>query len=650
MDRITRKVHLDFHTSPDIPDIGKLFDKQQFQESLQKGKVQSIALFAKCHNGYCFYPTKVGKMHPRLDFDLLGSQIEACHEIGVKAPIYIPIGWSDLDSNEHPDWCVVGMDGKRHFMTCTEENKHLPRPETHWSLLCPTGDYLTLVEQLTEEVCQRYNPVDGLFFDICFFELCVCPRCKQGMLEKGLNPSNKDDVQTYFNLVRYNMMERLSGIVKKYNPNATVFYNGSCTSTSSPTYLPYQSMFEMEVLPTLRGDFDSPNLYARKLEKYGKDIYGMTARFPEGWGQFGGQKDKECLKFEVASCLSLGVGVIVGDHCHPSGLMDSATYENIGYAYDYMQKYEDLCLDTKRVCDVGVVWSADHWTVNFAVNSFLEAQHIDFKIVFDQSDLQGVKLLTLPQDAIIDDNLAKAIEMYVENGGAVLASGNALQGKLNLGIEYVDQERLDMDYIVSDVDIGLGNSPLVMQIPAYATDGSKAGYTAHVDVYKQYFKRTYEHFSGHKNTPYCTKKSNIVGLWEKDNVVFFAHDVFGIYKKNGSHYLRNYIMYWLNKLYPTRIVETNLSTVGRVRLRKKEQSRYYTLHLLYAVMSKWDNCFSLDDYPTMYNTEVILDIPEKITKATFAQTGEQLKIEKVGNKTKVTVPKWSMHALVLLEW
>ena len=36
--------------------------------------------------------------HPHLDFDLLGAQIEASHEIGVKAPIYFTVGWSVNDA------------------------------------------------------------------------------------------------------------------------------------------------------------------------------------------------------------------------------------------------------------------------------------------------------------------------------------------------------------------------------------------------------------------------------------------------------------------------------------------------------------------------------------------------------------------------
>jgi hypothetical protein len=43
----TRQVHLDFHTSEEITDIGKLFSKTQFQEALRVGHVEHVNIFAK---------------------------------------------------------------------------------------------------------------------------------------------------------------------------------------------------------------------------------------------------------------------------------------------------------------------------------------------------------------------------------------------------------------------------------------------------------------------------------------------------------------------------------------------------------------------------------------------------------------------------
>ena len=99
-----RQVHLDFHTSPHIPGVGSRFDKAQFQAALKEGNVNSITVFAKCHHGYCYYPTRVGTQHPTMQpgFDLTGAMIEAAHEIGVAAPVYITAGWSALDAQRHP--------------------------------------------------------------------------------------------------------------------------------------------------------------------------------------------------------------------------------------------------------------------------------------------------------------------------------------------------------------------------------------------------------------------------------------------------------------------------------------------------------------------------------------------------------------------
>ena len=106
-----RQIHLDFHTSEHIPDIGVRFSKAQFQQALKTARVNAINVFAKGHHSWSYYPTRVGRMHPNLNFDLLGAQIEACHEIGVKAPIYFTIGWSANDVIDHPEWCARNRDG-----------------------------------------------------------------------------------------------------------------------------------------------------------------------------------------------------------------------------------------------------------------------------------------------------------------------------------------------------------------------------------------------------------------------------------------------------------------------------------------------------------------------------------------------------------
>lgn len=105
-----RQIHLDFHTSPVITDVGSDFDVDDFVNTLKEAHVNSINIFAKCHHGMCYYPTKVGKMHPALSFDLLGTMIEHLHKENIKCPVYFPLGWEE-DTAEHTEWLEIGKDG-----------------------------------------------------------------------------------------------------------------------------------------------------------------------------------------------------------------------------------------------------------------------------------------------------------------------------------------------------------------------------------------------------------------------------------------------------------------------------------------------------------------------------------------------------------
>ena len=107
-----RQVHLDFHTSPAIPGIGKAFDKKLWQERLQTAHVDSITCFSCCHHGWSYHPTKVGAIHPGLNFNLLRAQIDACHEIGVNVPIYLTAGVNNRVAELEPGWREVSPEGQ----------------------------------------------------------------------------------------------------------------------------------------------------------------------------------------------------------------------------------------------------------------------------------------------------------------------------------------------------------------------------------------------------------------------------------------------------------------------------------------------------------------------------------------------------------
>ena len=185
----TRQVHLDFHTSEHIAGIGEKFDKAQWQAALREGHVNQINLFAKCHHSWSYYPTKVGRTHPNLKFDLLGAQIAACHEIGVVCPIYFTVGWSATDAETHPEWCVRDKKGAIANDWGAKKPTDL-KPNFQWKPLCSaaSGSYHAHILKQIEEICESY-PVDGFWFDI--YERasrgCFCASCRERMKGEGIN-------------------------------------------------------------------------------------------------------------------------------------------------------------------------------------------------------------------------------------------------------------------------------------------------------------------------------------------------------------------------------------------------------------------------------------------------------------------------------
>src|SRR5256885_7788185 len=102
----TRQIHLDFHTSPFIRDVGVDFDADEFAKTMAAANVNSVTVFAKCHHGHLYYNTKHPARHPGLkkNIDLLGQQAEALHREGIRAPIYFSVQCDEYAADTHPDW------------------------------------------------------------------------------------------------------------------------------------------------------------------------------------------------------------------------------------------------------------------------------------------------------------------------------------------------------------------------------------------------------------------------------------------------------------------------------------------------------------------------------------------------------------------
>ena len=651
----SRQVHLDFHTSPLIPGVGSQFNKEQFQAALKEGNLNSITVFAKCHHGYCYYPTSVGTIHPTMDpnFDLTGAMVEAAHEIGVAAPIYITAGWCALDSAQHPEWRMIQKDGTPLDMHVdANASPDDPRPDCSWWDLCMTGDYAQHIYDLTQEVVDRYPVVDGLFYDIVFRDrACYCPNCIKGMKELGMDPENEADAEAYYRMKHLEFMKKCSDILHEKHPEATIFFNGGA-DIYRPEYHTSHSHIEMEDLPTAWGGYNKMPPRASFMSRYDMEYLGMTGKFHTTWGEFGGYKNPDALKYEVLLMAMYGAKCSIGDQMPPHGVMDMETYKLIGHAYRALEKVEPWVYPAQATSDLGV-YLCGRKVVDEGLHAMLLESHIDFEIAMPGDDLSRFNALILPDGVELTDEEAARIQAFADNGGAVLLTG--LSGvkngafQIDVGAKYVGEPKYRQDYLCAGKEIKLpfGNAPFLCYQGAQTielTDGE-----AIAALYAPYFDRTYAHYCSHMNTPYQPDAASTPAAVRKGKVVYFAHPLCSMYKNDGAQLFREMLIRALQLVYTPKY-SVQLMSAGRTRLTQQPEKNRYVFHAAYGSPIQRGRTSIIEDLPPVYQVPVTVRVPETVKRVTLVPEGKEIPFEQKNGEVSFTIPCISCHQAIEIQY
>ncbi len=420
----TRQVHLDFHTSEVIEGIGDNFFKKQFQEALQTGHVNSINIFAKGHHGWTYYPSKVGEKHPQLDIDLLGAQIEACHEIGVTAQAYVTVGWSAKDAREHPEW-IIWENKNQAPLTIEMRKEEAPDAPFGWGwdLLSPEGAYKQHILDLTEELCLNYD-LDGFWYDIIpVWDINYNPMAVADMRQKGIDVDNFQQVRDYHAAKMNQFMSEIRALIEKHKPNATLFFNWSTHTYTMETYkyrfFDHNTKNDLEDLPTTWEGYDKFPLRAKYFSNIGKPVVAMSGKFHKSWGEFGGFKSKEAIWYEAAAMVSFGASANFGDQLHPSGEMEMATYENIGYAYEKVEKIESYGVGALHKSSLGL-WLSDSIEQNSGASKMLLEEQVNFVIANNLEDWSDLKTVLIPGACEFSGEDKVKLDNFLASGGKMI--------------------------------------------------------------------------------------------------------------------------------------------------------------------------------------------------------------------------------------
>ena len=553
-----RQVHLDFHTSPFIPDVGVDFDAAAFARTLKEAHVNSVTVFAKCHHGMCYYPTKTGTMHPALrGRDLLGEQIEALHREGLRCPIYTTVAWEEDVAQKHPEWRQMREDGT--FARIGNPDFSKPPQPGGWrfnNYLHP--DYQDYLEAHVREILGNYD-VDGLFFDILFFDgrSCWSDASVKFREEHGLLQPGKETQSRFESLAQTAFTDRFTPLVQGLVPAATVFYNSpnpifADSRAGVRSRHARQTHWELESLPSgFWGYHHFPRL-ARAFGGWGKPWLGMTGRFQRMWGDFGGLKPQPALEYECFRTQALGGANSVGDQLPPRGVLDAGAYDLIGAVFAQCEEAEPFYAGSESLPQVGIFAPGDPTLDGTETDLSLEGAvqmcdetHYDSIVLDDASDCTGLDLIILPDSVVVTDALAEKLAVHRRQGGKLIlsqrsgfgpAGANAIVG---VPLRRIGKPEKFPTYwrTKAAFEPTLSRSDRVVYLQGEEIEAE--GCTVLIERVLPYFNRTDLHFSSHFQTPPQALADSHPAAVSGEGFVYFADPIFREYRQSGNIAVRD---------------------------------------------------------------------------------------------------------------
>jgi hypothetical protein len=656
---------MDFHTSPFIPGVGEKFDAKEFADTLKKAKVNSINLFAKCHHGMYYYPTKIGTMHPALNFDLLGAQMKACREADIRACIYTTVAWNEDWADRHPEWQQVSPEG------ILGVKKPFSSDNYGWRSLCLNNR--GLVDYMKTELKEMYdlNKPDRYWIDIVLLSRCICKTCLAEMQSLGLDPQNHENLIRHDRMVEIRFMKEIYEYLQNIDSSLGIYFNGlpcevddaSDETFSARQKRKYNSFVDIESLPSDIWGYAHFPMMVNYLNKYEQELAMMNGKFHKAWGDFGSLRNIEALEYECFRALANGAKVCVGDQLHPSGLIDKTVYERIGAVFASVEEKEKYCISSKKVSQIGVftpnrtlhTWDYNSNATGEGVYRMMSELHHLFDFIDFEDDINKYELVILPDDIRITSNTAQKLDEYISKGGKLLftAKSGLMKDKdkfalKNTGVSYCSEAEYTPRYIniSSDIFNELPMMDYVMYeqgVKVTALPGAET--LAYIN--NPYFNRTYDKFSSHRQTPPAgvTDEPCIV---KNGGVIYIANPLFRDYAVNGNKIYKDIIKTCIDLLLDKPLVKSDLPTTVEVTLRK--QGARHIVHILnYIIQKKCRSIDIIEEKLPLYNQKIEVRVNAKLGKVYLAPQMKELKFIYDGGYMRTVIPEINGHQIIVLQ-
>ena len=663
-----RQIHMDFHTSEKILPICEKFDEEEFADTLKSSHVNSVTCFSRYHHGMLYYDSKKFPelVHPGLkQKNVLERQIKACHDRGIKVPVYTTVQWDYHMSMEHPEWACINPEGGFVYRCFDKMMPEIYEPGFYRTLCAntPYRDYLkTQIGDVFDTI--GAENIDGIFLDIVNVVDCSCRHCVAGMKEKGYHPDVYEERVLYARGMLAEFKRDMTAFIKGFGKDISIFYNGSHVGSITMQTKDAYTHWELESLPSGKWGYTHFPNTVRYARTSGMDYLAHTGKFHTSWGDFHSLKNKEALEYECFRMLMYNSKCLIGDQLNPDGQISKEVYDLIGTIYEQVEKKEVWCKGAEEVVEIGILTSEYFKTGSDSVKkvpkeingvcAMLDELGYQFNIIDENSDFAKYKVIILPDTILCGERLKNKITVFTNSGGHIIASAKSGLNEEKrefalgcLGIHYIGEAPYSPDFLMPTEKFGekLPKTEHVMYNKGMKVSLQEA--TEKVKVYVPYFNRTWEHFCSHLHTP-SSHQYGYPGITENKGNYYFIHPVFTIYQEKHPRWCKAFVGDVLESMIATPILKhTGPSTMVAALNEQKEQKRYI-LHALHYIPNKIaEELLTIEDKIVLYDIKFTINVPCQIKSVRMVPEKQEIPFQmNEEGCVEFTIPCIDGHSMV----
>lgn len=444
---------VDNHITDLNPEYMSKFDPAEYITTVKNSGVDSVMLYACCHNGNCYYPTKCGHQHKGLKGrDIFGETVQGLRDAGIVPIAYYTVIFHNDSAKRFPHGVPVDRSGS------TYDGRY------HYG--CPNNpDIVHFYQEQIKEIIQY--PIDGIFIDMTYWpRVCCCESCQTKFRnETGLEIPDtinwSDPVWLKFQQFREDSLaefaKRLTGTAKENKTGITVVHQ------FSPVLHGWrlgQSRGLAEASDYTSGDFyggkRQQRLALKIFEAYStyKPCEFMTSRSINLKDHTSTKSDEE-LYLHALTTLANGSAYFFIDAINPDGTLEQDFYQRLKRINQKLLPFKEIIAHHRPELygEVGIYFAIES-CVNLLNNGkkledikeinsnmvqranpvieelqgltcLLQNLHIPHRIITErQEDYSSLKVLIVPNANYLRQKEYEKIRKFVQRGGLVIATGH----------------------------------------------------------------------------------------------------------------------------------------------------------------------------------------------------------------------------------